>query len=75
MCRPHWFELPPALRVRILNAFDRKQLETGWASAEWMIAALEARLFIAEREGRSELTKAALRASAELWRARQRGEI
>jgi hypothetical protein len=62
------------MRVRILNAFDRKQIETGWPSAEWMIAALEARAFIAAEEGKPGIAKATLR-SAALWRARQRGEI
>ena len=73
MCRPHWFRLPSTLRVRILNAFDRKQIETGWPSAEWMIAALEARAFIAAEEGKPGIAQAMLR-SAELWIARQRGE-
>jgi len=69
MCRPHWFSLPAALRVRILQAFDRKQLTT-FPSADWMIAAHEARAFVADAERRPGVAEFQ-RAQAAIWRAKK----
>lgn len=71
MCRPHWFSLPAVLRVRILRAFDRKQLEPGgFPSVEWMIAAHEARAIIAENESRPGVAEFQW-AQAAIWEAKR----
>jgi hypothetical protein len=52
-CPDHWFAVPAALRVRVLNELDAWLASRSDPSPDWRKACAAAVVAIAEREGRA----------------------
>lgn len=70
MCRRHWYMVPKAIRDRVWAEYRSGQVEDLDFSDAWLLAATEAQLAVAVREGRLSAEEAERR----LDRARQRRE-
>ena len=52
MCRPHWVRLPSTLRRRIWDTYRPGQEEDWEPSKDYLLAAKEAVIWLAQQEGK-----------------------
>jgi hypothetical protein len=52
-CRKHWYQVPHPIRIRIVRAYRAGQCEDWQPSREYLVAAREAVVAVAEREGKT----------------------